>query len=131
MQKTFTVNTTDSKEVVDITDKVEENIDNIKEGICLVFALHTTCSIMLGEYETGLDDDFINMFGQLAPKGPFQHAHDPDHAPSHLFSSMVGEQVLIPVKNGSLVLGTWQRIMLVEFDGPRSRKIVVQSLEST
>lgn len=130
MQKTFTINTTDSKEVIDITEKVSEQIEKISEGICFVFALHTTCSLMLGEYEGGLDTDFINMFEQLKPKGPFHHAHDPDHAPSHLFSSMVGEQLSIPIKNSQLVLGTWQRIMLVEFDGPRSRSIIVQTIES-
>lgn len=130
MQKTFTVNTTNSKEVVDVTVDVKKQIQEVKEGICLVFALHTTCSIMLGEFENGLDEDFVSMFEQLSPKGPFKHAHDPDHAPAHLFSSMVGEQVSIPIKNGELLLGTWQRIMLVEFDGPRSRNLVVQTLKT-
>lgn len=110
---------------MDITDEVIAQVDKVKEGICLVFGLHTTSSIMLGEFENGLDVDFVNMFNQLTPKGPFKHAHDPDHSPSHLFSSMVGEQVSIPIKDGALVLGTWQRIMLVEFDGPRSRNVVV------
>ena len=131
MQRSFTVETKDSKQVLDITGEVQKLIGSVSEGICLVFGLHTTCSIMLGEYEPGLDKDFISMFEQLKPKGPFQHAHEPDHAPSHLFSSMVGEQVTLPVKNGSLVLGTWQRIMLVEFDGPRSRSIVVQTIKSS
>ena len=130
MQKTFAVETKTSKEVIDITHEVEEQLNQISEGICLVFAQHTTCSVMLGEYEGGLDEDFINMFGQLKPKGPFKHAHNPDHAPAHLFSSMVGEQVTLPIRNGDLLLGTWQRIMLVEFDGPRERTIVVQALKS-
>ena len=128
MHKTLSIETKDSKEVIDITAKVSALVEKVDEGICLIFGLHTTCSVMLGEYETGLDEDFINMFEQLKPKGPFMHAHNPDHAPSHLFSSMVGEQVSVPIKNGSLVLGTWQKIMLVEFDGPRSRKVVVQTL---
>src|SRR3989344_2903935 len=120
MQKTLTIQTTKSKELIDITDKVAEQVDALNEGICLVFAQHSTCSVMLGEYEGGLDEDFVNMFGQLKPKGPFKHAHNPDHAPAHLFSSMVGEQVTLPIRNGDLLLGTWQRIMLVEFDGPRA-----------
>ncbi len=130
MQKSFTVQTTNSKEVIDITDKVGEVLENTHEGICLVFGQHTTCSVMLGEYEPGLDEDFINMFRQLSPKGPFKHAHNPDHAPSHLFSSMVGEQVVVPIKDEQLNLGTWQKIMLVEFDGPRERKIIVQVLKT-
>jgi len=130
MQKTLTIQTTKSKELIDITDKVAEQVDALNEGICLVFAQHTTCSVMLGEYEGGLDEDFVNMFGQLKPKGPFKHAHNPDHAPAHLFSSMVGEQVTLPVENGDLLLGTWQRIMLVEFDGPRARNVVVQTIKS-
>lgn len=130
MQKTIIVETKKSKEVIDITDEVIPQIDKVKEGICLVFGLHTTSSIMLGEFENGLDSDFVNMFGQLSPKGPFKHAHEPEHAPSHLFSSMVGEQVTIPIKDGELILGTWQRIMLVEFDGPRSRNVIVLTLKS-
>ncbi|MCH8821168.1 YjbQ family protein [Patescibacteria group bacterium] len=130
MQKTLTIETKESKEVINITDKVSNLIERVDEGICLIFGLHTTCSVMLGEYEPGLDEDFLNMFEQLKPKGPFIHAHNPDHAPSHLFSSMVGEQVSIPIKKGSLVLGTWQRVMLVEFDGPRSRNIVIQTFKS-
>lgn len=130
MQQTLTIETKESKEVIDITDKVSDVIERVDEGICLIFGLHTTCSVMLGEYEPGLDKDFLNMFEQLKPKGPFIHAHNPDHAPSHLFSSMVGEQVSVPIKKGSLVLGTWQRVMLVEFDGPRSRNIVIQTFKS-
>lgn len=131
MHKTFTIKTKKTREVIDITDKVVEQVDKVKEGICLVFGLHTTSSIMLGEFENGLDVDFISMFNQLTPKGPFKHAHAPDHSPSHLFSSMVGEQVSMPVKDGALVLGTWQRIMLVEFDGPRSRNVVVLTVGTT
>lgn len=129
MQKTLAIETAKSKEVINITAKVSALVEKVDEGICLIFGLHTTCSVMLGEYEPGLDEDFLNMFEQLRPKGPFIHAHNPDHAPSHLFSSMVGEQVFVPIKKGSLVLGTWQKIMLVEFDGPRSRNIVVQTLK--
>lgn len=130
MQTKFNLNTNHKKDVIDITDKVQSAIENINDGICLVFGLHTTSSVMLGEFEPGLDDDFINMFEQLKPKGPFKHAHEPDHAPSHLFSSMVGEQVTLPISNGALVLGNWQKILLVEFDGPRSRNIVVQTIKS-
>jgi secondary thiamine-phosphate synthase enzyme len=130
MQQTFSIRTKNKKEIIDITAEVKDLVKGVDEGICLVFGLHTTSSIMLGELEPGLDEDFISMFEQLKPKGPFKHAHEPDHAPSHLFSSLVGEQATIPVKKGSLVLGTWQKIMLVEFDGPRDRNIVVQTLES-
>ena len=130
--KTLTFQTSASKQIIDITEKVQNlvNQSSEKEGLCLVFVQHTTCSVMLGEYEAGLDEDFINMFEQLKPKGPFQHAHEPDHAPSHLFSSMVGEQVVIPIQGGQLAFGTWQKIMLVEFDGPRFRNVIVQIINS-
>lgn len=132
MTDTIGVETAEKKQVIDITDEISAKLDGskVKEGVCLVFALHTTCSVMLGEYETGLDTDFINMFKELQPKGPFHHAHEPDHAPSHLFSSLIGEQVLVPIKNGGLLLGTWQKVMLVEFDGPRHREIVIQTLKA-
>jgi len=131
MSKYLVIPTSNKKEIIDITSEIEKvlNEAKVQEGICLVFAQHTTCSVMLGEYEPGLDEDFLNMFEQLKPKGPFHHAHEPDHAPSHLFSSMVGEQVTIPIEKGRLALGSWQKLMLVEFDGPRERKVIVNVLK--
>jgi secondary thiamine-phosphate synthase enzyme len=131
MVKELSYSTKEGKEVKDITGDIDQIVrkSKVKEGLCLVFIPHTTCSVMLGEFEPGLDEDFISMFEQLKPKGPFKHAHEPDHAPSHLFSSMVGEQVVVPIKDSQLVLGTWQRIMLVEFDGPRTRSLFVQTLQ--
>ena len=133
MIKKLTFQTSTGKQIIDITSKVADlvNQSSAKEGLCLVFGQHTTCSVMLGEYETGLDEDFLNMFEQLKPKGPFQHAHEPDHAPSHLFSSMVGEQVVIPIQDGQLTFGTWQKIMLVEFNGPRTRDVIVQIINGS
>lgn len=128
---TLNFETNQSKQIVDITKNVEEVVkeQGVQEGICLVFGKHTTCSVILGEYESGLSLDFLNMFEQLKPKGPFNHAHEPNHAPSHLFSSTVGEEVTIPIQKGRLDLGTWQRILLVEFDGPRTRNITIKIIK--
>lgn len=132
MIETLNYPTKKGKEIKDITGDVDKIVrkSKVKEGFCLVFLPHTTCSVMLGEYEPGLDEDFLNMFEQLKPKGPFNHAHNPDHAPSHLFSSITGEQVAVPIRNSQITLGTWQRIMLVEFDGPRNRNLLVQVISS-
>ena len=129
--ETISIFTKKKQEVLNITNEVEKAVNNsgITNGACLIFGRHTTCSVMLGEYEPGLDDDFLNMFEQLKPKGPFKHAHEPDHAPSHLFSSMVGEQVSVPISDGKLALGTWQKVMLVEFNGPRERTLIIHVLK--
>ena len=129
--ETISISTKKKQEVLNITNEVEKAVNNsgVINGACLIFGQHTTCSVMLGEYEPGLDDDFLNMFEQLKPKGPFKHAHEPDHAPSHLFSSMVGEQVSVPISDGKLALGTWQKVMLVEFNGPRERTLIIHILK--
>jgi secondary thiamine-phosphate synthase enzyme len=65
----------------------------------------------------------------LVPDIKWRHPHDPAHAPDHLLSSIIGPEVSVPIENGKLELGTWQRVILVEFDGPREREIVLTLLK--
>ena len=117
---------------MDITEDVEREISKSKilEGILIVFARHTTCALIISEFEDNLEDDLLNYFENEGPKGPFSHSHGGlSHTPSHILSATIGQSVSIPIKNGQMLLGTWQRICLAEFDGPREREIIIQTLE--
>jgi len=67
----------------------------------------------------------LDAFEAMMPRLKYRHPHNPAHAPDHILSSIIGASVVIPVSNGNLNLGTWQRIVLIELDGPREREVVV------
>lgn len=124
---TITISTRRVKQVLDITDHVEEFINKagITEGLCNIFVAHTTAALTTGEAIEGTDDDLMETLERMIPKINFRHAHDPSHAPDHMISSIVGASLTIPIQRGRLRLGTWQRVLLVESNGPRDRKIFV------
>ncbi len=113
-----------SKEVVDITDRINELL-KIKEGVVHIFLTHTTAAITTADLDPGTDQDMLDAFEKLIPKLNYRHPHNPSHVPDHILSSIIGTSLTIPVKNGELVLGTWQRVVLVELDGPRERRIII------
>jgi secondary thiamine-phosphate synthase enzyme len=116
-----------NKQVLDITSKVEQVVSRsaVREGLCNVFVTHTTAAITTGEAIEGTDEDLMEVLQRLIPHVDFRHAHDPSHAPDHMISSILGPGVSVPVANGKLQLGTWQRILFVECNGPRERDCVV------
>ena len=115
------------KQVIDITDMVEKVVDRagVSEGLCNVFVCHTTAAITTGEAIEGTDEDLMETLEKIIPNIRFRHAHDPAHAPDHMISSIVGASVSIPISGGKLRLGTWQRVLFVECNGPRERECVV------
>lgn len=117
-----------NKEVIDITDKVNEEIkkQNVKEGVCNLFVTHTTAALTTADLDPGTDQDMLDVLEKLIPTIPFRHPHDPSHTPDHILSSLIGTSITVPVENGQLILGIWQRVVLIEFDGPRERTIIVQ-----
>lgn len=124
----LTVKTNKKREVVDITDRVEEvlNKNTTKSGLVNVFVTHTTAAVTTADLDPGgTDQDYLDAFEEMIPKLGYRHPHDPSHMPDHILSSLIGTSLTIPVENGKPVLGTWQRIVLVELDGPRERKIIV------
>lgn len=138
MQKVISVKTDKKRQLVDITPDVEDVVSQSKidEGIAIIFVKHTTCALIISEMEDALERDILKYFEKEGPKGPFSHshgdfsAHDPEHAgeshtPAHILSATVGQSLVIPIKNAQMLLGTWQRICLTEFDGPREREIVI------
>lgn len=126
------VQTINKKQVVDITGKIKALVQkaSLQNGFCILFVLHTTACISTADLDPGTDQDMIDALGVIIPKLKFRHPHDPDHAPDHILSSIIGPSLILPVENKSLVLGTWQRVVLVELNGPKKREIVVNFLQN-
>jgi secondary thiamine-phosphate synthase enzyme len=121
--RTFTVTTRKKDQIVDITDTVENYLqeEQKSEGLCSLFVAHTTCALTTADLDPGTDQDLLDALRQLLPKLSYRHPHNPEHAPDHLLSSLLGPALVIPYVRHRLLLGTWQRVILVELDGPRQR----------
>lgn len=123
----ITIETSEKEEVLDVTDRVEEVIKSQEKenGVCNVFVAHTTCALTTSDLDPGTDQDFLDFLREIVPDLEYRHPHDPVHVGDHLLSSLIGASVTIPVENKKLILGTWQRVVLVELDGPRKREVEV------
>ena len=127
--KTVTITTKKKDEVVDITETVENLLEEMKaqSGMCVVFVAHTTCALTTADLDPGTDLDFLNALRRMLPHISYRHPHDPSHTPDHILSSILGPSLAIPYQDGQLLLGIWQRVILVELDGPRQRTLHVSS----
>ncbi|MGB2762033.1 MAG: secondary thiamine-phosphate synthase enzyme YjbQ [Minisyncoccales bacterium] len=128
MFKEFSISTENRYQLVDITEKVEEIVKEggAKEGLVFVFVPHSTAGIILTENEEGLKKDWISVLKKLVSGFDFLHNRIDDNADSHILSGLIGQGKILPLKNKEVIRGTWQQIFLVEFDGPRTRKIIVK-----
>ena len=124
---TITVSTERDKQVLDITDRVQQVVSEsgVKSGLCSVFVTHTTAGLTTGESTEGTDEDLMEVLERIIPNIKFRHHHDPSHAPDHMISSIVGASLTVPIAAGKLQLGTWQSVLLVESNGPRARRVAV------
>jgi secondary thiamine-phosphate synthase enzyme len=121
-------------EIIDITDRVEHALleSTLREGesgagLCLVFSLHTTAGLIVNEADGALIDDILDLLEKIVPKGAgYLHDRGDGNAHAHLQATLLGNSVIVPVKGRSLALGTWQRILFVELDGPRKRNVFIQ-----
>ena len=123
------VKTSKRVEIIDITDEVRKVIEksDVKEGIAVVYTTHTTTAIIINENESRLKEDILNILEKLVPtKAGYKHDEIDNNADAHLRAILLGNSVVIPIENGRLCLGTWQRIMFIELDGPRSRRVLVR-----
>ena len=120
------VRTRKKREIVDITDRVEEVLNGThsdKNAVCHLAVLHTTAALTTADLDPGTDRDLLDALRHMLPDISYRHPHDPAHTPDHILSSIIGPSVAIPYRNRHLLLGTWQRIVLVELDGPRRRTV--------
>jgi secondary thiamine-phosphate synthase enzyme len=125
----FFVKTKRKFQVIDITAKVQEILERgtVAEGLCCVFVPHATAAVAINENaDPNIGEDLQEALAKLIPEGVWRHDRIDDNAAAHIKAAIVGPSETVPVKNGRLLLGTWQSVMLVEFDGPRERKVIVQ-----
>lgn len=110
---------------MDITGKVVREI-SIDEGMCHLFLQHTSAALSTADMDPGgTDQDYLNAWQEIMPDLDYNHPHDPDHMPDHILATTIGPSLSIPVQDGELQLGTWQKIVLCEFNGPRERSILI------
>ncbi len=124
--QTITIATRRKDQVVDVTDTVASFVRNEAEresGVCVVFAAHTTCALTTADLDPGTDLDILQALRKVLPQMTYRHPHDPDHTPDHILASIIGPSVAVPFDRRELALGTWQRIILIELDGPRQRTV--------
>ncbi|HDD36075.1 MAG TPA: YjbQ family protein [Archaeoglobus veneficus] len=124
----ITIKTKERIEIVDITEDVQSLVSksDVKDGIAIVYTPHTTTAIIINEAERGLMDDITSIIQKIVPQNSYKHDRIDNNADAHLRAVILGNSVVVPVTNGKLDLGTWQRIMFVELDGPRSRRVLVK-----
>ncbi len=125
MIETLKVETTEKRQIIEITQLVQEKIDSLEvdSGLCTLFIHHTTAALTTGEVGEGTDEDLLETLEKMIPQINFRHLHNPQHAPDHMIGSILGPCLSVPIKDGKLSLGHWQRLLLVELCGPRTREI--------
>ena len=120
------------RDYINITHRVEEIVrrSEIKEGLCLVNAMHITASIFINDAESGLINDFDDWLEDLAPHQPTEkYRHNrtgEDNADAHMKRQIMGREVVIAVTHGKLDLGPWEQIFYGEFDGKRRKRVLVK-----
>ena len=132
MTEIFGVETEAAERSIDVTARVREIVKRaaVEVGICQVMVLHSTAAIVVNEVaDPNIGRDVIAALGKLVPtRNDWLHDRIDDNAHSHIKASLLGPSELIPIRDGELLLGTWQGIWLFEFDGPRARQVAVHVL---
>jgi secondary thiamine-phosphate synthase enzyme len=131
--KQFEVKTSERIELKDITGQVQSTINDfkIRQGIAFVYTLHTTAAIIINEAERGLLNDIKKWVQAAFSRADYDHDKIDTNAAAHIAASFAKNAVTIPVDEGKLELGTWQRILHLELDGPRTRKVIIQVIGTT
>lgn len=126
--------TTHRKEIIDITPEVTEQVrvSGIREGYVLVSAMHISASVFVNDHESGLWHDILEWLeGTVAPWDPARYRHNDtgeDNAAAHLWSLTMGHEVIVPITEGALDLGPWQRVFYGEWDGQRRKRVIIKVL---
>jgi secondary thiamine-phosphate synthase enzyme len=114
-------------EFQDITSRVQKAVadSGVQEGVCHLFVPHTTAGLTLNEnWDPDVRGDLVRALEAMVPGVPFRHGEG--NSPAHLMSTLVGSSETLLVQRGQLLLGTWQGVYLVEFDGPRRRRVAIK-----
>ncbi len=128
----LTFNTKSRRAFVNITSQIEKLVrkSGIKEGLCLVNAMHITASVFINDNERGLHNDYEKWLEHLAPHEPItQYEHNEtgeDNADAHLKRQIMGREVVVAITDGELDFGPWEQIFYGEFDGRRSKRVIIK-----
>jgi len=128
----FSVKTSQGTEFVSITHSVSKILSKsgVKEGACIVYVPHTTAAVTINENaDPSVPRDIISELNKIIPFND-NYAHLEGNSAAHIKASLIGSSVHIPVTNGKLTLGTWQGVFFCEFDGPRTRNVIVQIMKA-
>lgn len=131
-RKELWFNTKTRRDYINITDQIQGTIDEsgIKEGLCLVNAMHISASVYINDDESGLLHDYDKWLEKLAPHEPVnQYRHNDtgeDNADAHLKRQVMGREVTVAVTKGKLDFGPWEQIFYGEFDGRRAKRVLVK-----
>jgi len=130
-RKELWFNTTSRRQLINITPEVINCLreSGIKEGLCLVNAMHITASVFINDDESGLHADFERWLEKLAPEKPYsQYAHNgfEDNADAHLKRTVMGREVVVAITDSKLDFGPWEQIFYGEFDGKRRKRLLVK-----
>jgi secondary thiamine-phosphate synthase enzyme len=131
-QKTLTIRTGTHNEMLDITERVQKVLveSGVNSGQCVVYTPHSTAAITINENaDPNIGVDFLNALKKLVIEHDgWLHDRVDNNAAAHIKSALIGPSECLPVAQGQLTLGQWQNIFLCEFDGPRSRQVIVSIL---
>jgi len=124
-------NTPHRRDLINITPQIEQCLaeSGIREGLCLVNAMHITASVFINDDEAGLHRDFEAWLEKLAPEKPYSqyhHNNGEDNADAHLKRTIMGREVVVAVTDGKLDFGPWEQIFYGEFDGRRKKRVLVK-----
>ncbi|HOX09608.1 MAG TPA: secondary thiamine-phosphate synthase enzyme YjbQ [Candidatus Omnitrophota bacterium] len=124
-------NTEKRYDIVNITPQVEKAVEKsgIKEGLCLVNAMHITASVFINDDESGLHKDILDWVERLAPYGKDKYRHNmtgEDNGDAHLKRTVMGREVVVAITKGKMDFGPWEQVFYGEFDGQRKKRVLVK-----
>jgi len=130
-RRTLTMNVPSRMDFVNITGEVEDAVQEsgVREGLCLVNAMHITASVFINDAESGLHSDYKRWLEQLAPHDPSLYEHNrtgEDNGDAHHKRQIMGREVVVAITRGKLDFGTWEQIFYGEFDGRRKKRILIK-----
>ena len=127
--QSFTISTTSHQQIIDINKQVKEIVKDskIKEGLCMIYVQHTSAAVIINENaDPNIMIDIIDALSKVVPQGQWKHDKIDGNGDAHIKSAILGPSETVIIDKGELQLGKWQDIMLAEFDGPRTRTVLVK-----
>ena len=132
MQKIITLTSQEKQQILDITEPVKRIVQEsgVKEGLVTIYVPHATAAITINEnYDPNICTDLLDCLNGLVPQGKWLHDQIDNNAAAHIKAAIIGPSETLVIEKGELIFGTWQSLMLCDFDGPKKRKVVVKIME--